>query len=123
MSGSEVAIDIDDPARRKPEGILPDNKIFVCEPGEIMYIFLREANGLSSGALLLVIPGFAGGGDDVSFGDSDPYVIVAEIAVELTLVEIGHRVPAPAVINGRFGIPLSDLVSVPIVSTTRKIEG
>lgn len=64
----------------------------------------------------------ARGGDDVGFRNGNTYVIIAEFAVKFALVQVGNGMPAFAVIDGRLGVPLGDLVSVAYVSAPGKVE-
>ena len=52
----------------------------------------------------------AGGSDDIGFWNGDAHIVIAELTVELTLVEIGNGVPAVLVVYRGLGIPLCDLV-------------
>jgi hypothetical protein len=106
---------------------------FIGEPGEVVDIFLevmkgfdRDAgrrNGGVGGVRRSAGPHLSGGSNDIIFGDGDTYVIIPEFAIEFALVEIRDGVPAFAVVHGRLGVPLGDLVGIADVSTPGEVEG
>ena len=69
-----------------------------------------------------VLP-FAGGCDNEAGGDGDADVEVAEFAVEFSLIEVRDRMPAMAVINGGFRVPLCDCIGALIITAAGEIVG
>ncbi len=65
----------------------------------------------------------SGGGDGIIFRKGDTDVEIAVLTVTNALVEVGHFVPALAVIDGGLGIPLGDLVDTIIVPAAGEEEG
>src|SRR5258708_15445292 len=82
------------------DAVLFVRKRFCVRGGDVRVRFL-EARGVLQ---------LAGGGDDEIVRDGDADVEAAEFAIEFTLVEIGDRVPAMAVVDRGFGIPLGYLI-------------
>ena len=90
--------------------------------------FFEEEGGccrMCFGRQLLTAGGvleFAGGGYRKGLWNRDVDVKTAELAVKFALVQVGNGMPAFAVIDGRLGIPLGDLVSVADVPAPGKVK-
>ena len=59
----------------------------------------------------------------IIFGQGDRHIIAAKFRIKLAHVQVGHRMPAFIVINSRLGIPLRDLVGLPLAPQAGEGKG
>src|SRR5437868_10451117 len=89
--------------------------------GFLLHGFPKKIVPCQQPPFLIFILQLTRGGDDIIFRGRDSHVKGSKFAVIFALLKIGHGMPSIFVINSGLGIPLSHLVALSFMTSTREV--